>query len=57
VELTVRVDLPVSPAETPTVAWLRTVVRPDGDTATVREMTPENSSTLLNVMSSESEEP
>jgi hypothetical protein len=52
----VRVDLLVSPAETPTIVWLRTVVRPDGDTVVVRYMIPENPSTLPNVMSLESEE-
>ena len=51
-----RVDLPVSPGETPTIVWLRTVVRPEGDKVVVRDMIPEKPSTLLKVMSLESEE-
>ena len=50
------VDLPVTPAETTTLGRLSPAVRPEGDTVVDREIIPEKPSTLLRVMSFESEE-
>jgi hypothetical protein len=52
----VRVDLPVTPAETCTLVWLRPAVSPEGDTAVEREIVPTKLSTPLRVRSVAPEE-
>ena len=51
------VDLPVTPAETTTLGWLRPAVSPEGDTVVEREIVPTKLSTPLNVRSVDPEEP
>lgn len=55
--VTVRVDLVVPPADTPTTVWVRPTVRPDGEMLVDSDTVPAKSSTLPRLISVDPELP